>query len=329
MVRPVSLVAAFKFSAPDFSGHGRRRLCSGSIAVAIAALIVLFGVGGARAQDMEPRAYSAVPIDTNFLIASYQRTTGAVSLDTSLPVTDVRASINQGLFVYDRTFPLFGQAASAAIVLPYFQGTVSGNVGVEGKAVSRKGLGDLAIRFTQNLIGNPAMTPAEFAQREPTTTLGVSVLVGAPTGDYNSLHFVNISAHRWMFRPEIGLSQPIGNWFVDGATSVFIFTDNTNFSGGHVRGQDPLWAVQGHVGYNFSPSFWLAVDASHYLGGRTSQDGVAGNDFQSVTRYGLTLSVPLGEGFSAKASGGAWLTAHNGGAFDRIGLTLQYRWFDP
>ena len=49
---------------------------------------------------------------------------------------------------------------------------------------------------------------------------------------------------------------------------------------------------------------------------------------KSVLRYGLTLSLPLGGGFSAKASWGSWLTARNGGAFDRIGVTLQYRWFD-
>ena len=299
------------------------------IAVAIAAIIILCGAGGARSQDLEPRAYSAVPIDTNFLIGTYQRTTGAVSLDASLPVSNVRASINQGFLAYDRTFGLFGQAASAAIVLPYFAGTVSGDVGVEGKEVSRKGLGDLVLRFTQNLIGNPALTPAEFARRVPTTTLGVSVAVLAPTGDYNSQHLVNISSHRWAFKPDIGLSQPIGNWFVEGAAGALIFTDNTDFFGGHVRGQDPFWSFQVHAGYNFGPNFWLAADAIHYIGGRTSLDGVAGDDFQTVTRYGLTLSVPLGDGFSAKASGGSWLTARNGGAFDRISVTLQYRWFDP
>jgi hypothetical protein len=40
--------------------------------------------------------------------------------------------------------------------------------------------------------------------------------------------------------------------------------------------------------------------------------------------YGIRFA-----GFSAKASGGSWLTARNGGAFDRISVTLQYRWFDP
>ena len=57
-------------------------------------------------------------------------------------------------------------------------------------------------------------------------------------------------------------------------------------------------------------------------------DEVAGNNYESALRYGLTLSVPLGQGFSAKASWGSFLTARNGGAFDRIGITLQYRWFD-
>jgi Putative MetA-pathway of phenol degradation len=317
------------FSVPDFSCRRRSCLRPESIAVAIAAIMILCDAGGARAQDMEPRAYSAVPIDTNFLIGSYQRTTGAVGLDTSLPISGVRSSTNSGILVYDRTFDLFGRLGSAAIVVPYSDGNFSGNVGEEGKQISRKGLGDLVFRFTENLIGVPALTPAAFAQRESTTSVGVTVGVVAPTGDYNSQHLINVGAHRWVFTPEIGLAQPIGNWFVDGIAGVLIFTDNTDFLGGHVRGQDPLWTLQAHVGYNFGPNFWLAADALHYIGGTTSIDGIANHDFQSVTRWGLTLSVPLGDGFSAKVSGSSWLTARNGGAYDRIGLTLQYRWFDP
>jgi len=60
----------------------------------------------------------------------------------------------------------------------------------------------------------------------------------------------------------------------------------------------------------------------------TSLDGVPGHAFQVVSRYGLTLSVPIGEGFSTKFGWSSWLTAHNGGAFDKFAVTLQYRWFD-
>jgi hypothetical protein len=303
----------------------------------VRAILFLLGVaafalpwvnGRARAQDMEPRAYSASPIGTNFLLATYARTTGSIALDASLPIANVKASINAGLVGYSRSFDLFGQTASGALLLPYFDGQISGDVFDASKQVTRRGLGDIRVRFTENLIGNPALTPAEFALREPTTTFGVSLTMTAPTGDYNPQHLVNISSHRWAFKPEIGVSQPIGNWFMDAAAGVNLYTDNDNFFGGHVRGQEPIWSFQGHGGYNFRPGLWLAVDVTHYFGGDTILDGVNNRNFQSVTRYGATLSVPIGEGFSAKVAGSAWLTAHNGGAFDTILFTLQYRWFD-
>ena len=48
---------------------------------------------------------------------------------------------------------------------------------VTASRITRQGFGDLAFRFTENLIGSPALTPAEFARREPTTMLGVSMTV--------------------------------------------------------------------------------------------------------------------------------------------------------
>jgi hypothetical protein len=174
---------------------------------------------------MEPRSYSALPIGTNFLTMTYANTTGSVSLDSSLPVTGVKASVNLGALAYYRSFDLLGHTASAAVVLPYFHGDVSGNVFEQSQQVTRSGLGDLGLRFTANILGNPAQTPAEFAQREPTTTLGTSLTILAPTGDYNPQHAVNIGSNRWAFKPEIGLSQPIGNWFVEGSASVSVFTD--------------------------------------------------------------------------------------------------------
>jgi hypothetical protein len=298
-------------------------------AIVVAMVALVLNASGTYAQDMEPRAYSASPIGTNFLLASYLRTSGSVSLDPSLPITNVKAAINAATIAYSRTFDLLGQTASAAIVLPFVQGDVSGQVFEQGKQVSRSGLGDLGLRVAVNFLGGPAETPAEFAQRTPTTTLGGSFSIIAPTGDYDPQHLVNISSNRWALKPEIGVSQPIGNWFADAALGVWLFTDNTNFFGGHVSGQEPIWAFQTHAGYNFSPGLWLAVDGTYYTGGNTRLDGVTGQAFQVVSRYGLTLSVPLGSGFSTKFAWSSWLTAHNGGGFEKFAVTLQYRWFDP
>jgi hypothetical protein len=281
---------------------------------------------------MEPRAYSAVPIDTNFLIGNYARTTGSASLDPSLPITNVKASINTGTLAYDRTFDLFGDTASAAIIVPYFQGDVSGQLSTEGfsegKQVSRSGLGDLRLRFTANFLGNPALSPTEFAKRKPTTTAGASLTVVAPTGDYNPAHLLNIGSNRWAFRPDIGISQPIGDWFADAAAGAWLYTDNHNFFQGHVRSQAPLMVLQAHGGYNFRPGLWLAADAVYFSGGNTSIDGIAKHDAQTGSRYGLTLSVPVADGLSAKFGWATWLTTHNSGNYNTIGVTLQYRWFD-
>jgi hypothetical protein len=288
----------------------------------------LCGSGGADAQELEPRAYSPSPIGTNFLIANYTRSSGSVSTDAELPISNVQATINIGALGYSRTFGLFGQTASAAILLPYLSGDISGVVGEQAMQVTRSGLGDLRLRFAQSLLGSPALTPGAFERYEQGTSVGSSVTVVAPTGHYNPAHLVNVGSNRWAFKPEIGLSQPIGRWFADAAAGAWLFTDNHNFFNGHVRGQDPLWSFQLHGGYYFERGFWLAADATHYTGGQTSIDGVANHDSQSVSRYGLTLAVPLGEGFSAKLSWASWLKAHNSGSFDTVGLTLQYRWFD-
>jgi hypothetical protein len=288
-----------------------------------------YPVSGLRAQDMEPRAYSASPIGTNFLLASYLRTEGSVSPDPSLPISNVRGSINTGSVGYEHTFDLLGQTASAALAIPYFGADISGTVAQLGaREVTRVGVGDMRFRFATNLIGGPALRPHEFASRIPSTTLGASLVIVAPTGDYNPSHLVNIGSHRWAFKPEIGLSQPIGDWFGDLALGSWFFTDNNDFLGVHRRGEEPLISIQAHGGYNFRPGLWLAVDATRYIGGKTVLDGVTKHDFQSATRYGVTLSVPIAQGWAAKFAWSNALAVRNVGRYDTISLAIQYRWFD-
>src|SRR6516225_12203559 len=81
-----------------------------------AVFIVLIQHGG-RAQEIEPRAYSAVPIDTNFVVGSFRSVAGDVALDPSLPISNVKASVETAALGYDRTFELFGQTASVALLV--------------------------------------------------------------------------------------------------------------------------------------------------------------------------------------------------------------------
>jgi hypothetical protein len=299
----------------------------GGGAVIIAAASLLCGVGTANAQDLEPRAYSASPIGTNFLAAGFTDTSGSVSLDPSLPVTGVKAAIETYSIGYDHTFDFLGRSASAAIVVPYVNGELKGQVYTENQRVTRSGQGDVRIRLEVNLLGGPALTPAEFRRRQQTTALGVSLIIIAPTGQYDPQRLINISSHRWALKPEIGLSQPLGNWFAEAYAGAWIFTDNDDYFQGHVFSQDPFYTFQVHGGYNFRPGLWLAADATYYTGGRTSTDGVPAHNYQVNSRYGLTLSVPLAAGFSVKLTWSKLLTGHIGANFQTVGATLQYRWF--
>jgi hypothetical protein len=193
--------------------------------------------------------------------------------------------------------------------------------------VTRSGQGDMRVRLEVNLLGGPALTPAEFMRRRQTTTLGVSFIIITPTGQYDPQRLINISSHRWAFKPEIGLSQPLGNWFAEAYAGAWIFTDNDDYFQGHVFSQDPFYTFQVHGGYNFRPGLWLAADATYYTGGRTSTDGVPAHNYQVNSRYGLTLSVPLAAGFSVKLTWSKLLTGHIGANFQTVGATLQYRWF--
>src|SRR4030095_2451947 len=152
------------------------------------------------AQELEPRAYSPNPTGVNFLVLGYGRSTGDVLFDASAPVSDVHARLNSGVGGYGRTFALFDHSATATVVVPYVWGDVAGNVGENRREVSRSGLGDARLRLSINLIGGPALTPVEFSKRTPQTTLGVSLTVVPPVGQYDPAKLINLGSNRWALK---------------------------------------------------------------------------------------------------------------------------------
>ena len=82
----------------------------------------------AAAQELEPRAYSASPIGTNFLLVGIGRSSGDVVFDPTVPITDVHADINAATLGAGRTFNLGGHLLLATIALPYVWGEITGKV---------------------------------------------------------------------------------------------------------------------------------------------------------------------------------------------------------
>jgi outer membrane putative beta-barrel porin/alpha-amylase len=295
---------------------------------AVALVCFVCAPGRSAAQEIDPRSYTPNPTNLTILVAAYGYSTGAVLTDPALPVEDVEAELNAAAVGVGRTFGLFGRSANSTIVLPFVQGDFTGTVDDVAQAVSRSGIGDARLRLTTNLLGGPALSPAEFARHKPQTTLGASVTVSVPTGEYHSDKLINVGNNRWAIKPELGLSHPVGPWLFEAYAGVWLFGDNDNFRGGHRRKQDPLTSLQAHVSYTFRPRLWLALDSTFYDGGRTSVDGVDSAVRQSNSRVGLTLSVPVGKSQSLKFSWNQGATTRVGSDFTYYGIAWQYTMID-
>jgi hypothetical protein len=284
--------------------------------------------GRAAAQELEPRAYSPSPVGANFVLLGTAYSAGDVTFDPSIPITNVDAKLTSASLGYGRTFGLFGRSASAGIFQPYVWGRISGDIFEQSRSVDRSGVADTRLRLAINLLGGPALTPAEFAKRRPGRTLGTSIVVVAPTGQSYSDKLVNIGTNRWAFKPELGFSQPVQRWSFDAYAAAWLFTDNDEFFGGQVREQDPIGALQGHISYTINPRLWLAGDATFYAGGRTTVGGTKNADYQANSRFGITFSAPVRRRNSLKVSWTTGGTTRIGGSFDTITAAWQFLWFD-
>jgi hypothetical protein len=292
----------------------------------LAAVVSLSAPLSPRAQTMEPRAYSNSPIGLNFLIAGYGYLWGDVLVDPSLPIGDLDARVHTAVATYARILDFWGQSGTLALNLPYAWLSASGAVEGQARSVDRSGLGDVTLRVSVNLYGAPALSLQEFSDYRQDTIVGLSLLVTTPAGQYDPERLINIGTNRWSFKPEAGISKALGRWTLEAAAGVTLFTDNDEFLGDNVREQDPLYSLQGHAIYTFSPHLWAALDATFYTGGRTTVNGVRNDDRQANSRWGATLARTLDKHNSIKLYFSSGATARTGTDFDAFGIAWQYRW---
>ena len=291
------------------------------------AMLALTGVAAtARAQDIEPRAYSNAPIGVNFVIVGYVYTQGGLSFDSAIPITNAKLDTSNAVLAYARVLNLWGKSGKFDAIVPYSR--LFGTAEFQGEPVERgiTGLARPAFRLSMNLLGSPALPLREFANWKQDLIIGASLQVAPPWNQYDSSRIVNIGTERWSFKPEIGISKAVGQWTLEMQAAATFFTDNDNFYGGKTRSQDPLYSLQGHVIYGFRSGKWLSVDGTYFGGGRTTIDGELNNDMQQNWRVGATLAVPVDRLNSIKFYASSGVSARTGNNYDAIGVAWQYRW---
>jgi hypothetical protein len=227
---------------------------------------------------------------------------------------------------YVRSFELGGQSAKFDVIVPY--SGFSAHALVAGRRQEREitGLGDPRFRVSVNLLGAPAISLKEFANCKQDLTVGVSLQVSAPVGQYDDTKLLNLGGNRWSFRPELGISKAWGRWTFELAPSVTFFTDNPNFFNGKTLAQAPLFLVRGNIIHSFSNGVWVSLDGSYFRGARTTVNGVKGDNKQENVRAGVTLALPVDRQNSIKFTASTGLYTRTGSEFTVFGVAWQYRW---
>jgi len=280
------------------------------------------------AQDLDPRAYANVPVNGTFLVWGLAVSHGSVVTDPTLPVTDINATVETPSVGIARSFSLFGKTAQAFGALPYSWAQVSGRVLEESRSITRAGLSDMRFRLSVLVRGAPAASIAQFAKAPRRTILGTSLTIVAPTGQFFPDRLINLGANRWAFKPEFAVSQPMGQkWLLDVYSALWLFTANDSYYPGTLtRTQEPMGAFQAHLSYNFTRLLWAAFDATYYVGGRSTVDGIDNNDRQSNSRVGATVAFPVGRRHSIKLAVSRGAIVRYGANFSTFSFGWQTGW---
>jgi hypothetical protein len=163
-------------------------------------------------------------------------------------------------------------------------------------------------------------------RQDPETIVGASLLVQAPTGEWESDRVINVGTNRWSAKPAIGVIWPVRpTWLLEFEIGAWFFGDNTDFLGA-TRKQDPILSTEMHLVKRIRPGFWMSLDANFYEGGETRIGNDKAGDLQRNSRVGLTAVFPMKSGHALRGSFSTGAVTKSGGDFKIFSLAYIYVW---
>lgn len=293
--------------------------------VMIYMLMALFAFS-VKAQELEPRSLSNIPLGTNFVLLNYAYSQGNVLFDPALTLDDVNAKVNTIVGAYVRSFNFFGNGAKFNVIIPYVNGDWEGNyLGVD-TATTRSGMADLRFGVSINFFGSPALKKKEFSNFQQKIISGLSFQVVAPTGQYYPDRLINLSSNRWAFKSQIGFSQKINKWYLEFAANIWFFTRNHSFWGGNTLDQKPIGTFKIHIIKTFKKRIWAALGAGYAFGGISSVNELEKDSRISTLRFGLIVAIPVYKTHSIKLMLVSAKRFEQGADFDSFSIAYQYMW---
>lgn len=287
-------------------------------------LVLAFGSVQLKAQDLEPRSYTNIPIGMHFMALGYLHSEGALSPSPSVPLKDAHLKLDAAVIGYASSFAIAG--SSSKIDMSASRICMKGSAIYQGDFVEadRCGYGDPKVRLTWNFYGAPAVERKDFAQYNEGLVMGTSLQVSIPVGSYDEEKLINAGANQWVFRPGIGMSYKVGDWYYSAMGSIRIYSDNDDFYNDVSLTKDPQYTFQGHIIYSIARGQWLSLSGNYFIGGETDKNGINANDAQDNSRFGLTYSLAFNQQHSMKVYASTGVITRIGNDFDTFGLVWQY-----
>lgn len=251
---------------------------------------------------------------------------------TVVPGADIDATM--ALAGYAHNFTFLDRSATAAIIVP--MGRLEGELLFAGEAVkeSAKGFGDPTLEIDINVIGPKVQKSLSDAMRyESGFSMDVLVDLALPIGTYDSSQTLNLGLNRWYGRIGAPIVWQLGPWVPGRRTTleflpaVWLFGDNTNYSGGKTLETDPMFQLDAHLTRDLTSTLWGSLDAYMYQGGQATIDGISGDKLNNLgfgVTVGYTISDNLGLTFGYKSTVSD--TAPTDLRMDNFMITLMYGW---
>lgn len=290
-------------------------------------LAVLNSPQRACAQFTEAHTYDNTPTGVNQFELAYTFTHANSSIDSSLIVTGANLNLNQGSISYTRYLGFVHRLVWVEATLPI--AGLGGSVSGTKLQNSIAGTGDSSYALSMLLKGGPALNAGQFANYKPTNTLGASVSITAPTGQYSPDKVLNLGSDRWSFKPEFAFSRPFGaeqKWQLDAYVNAYFFTNNTSYHETEILRQEPLPGVEAHTSYAFTDNVWASLDSRYSFRGATLINGENQNNRQQNFILGAELNVSLNQQNSLVFEFGKALVHQNGPAMTAFAVKYDFTW---
>ena len=257
-------------------------------------------------EELEPRRWSHIPINTNFIGAAYAYSDGDIDIDPVLKIENGQFHLHTWAAKYIRSFKLFEKTARIDLLQTYQEGSWTGLLDGVPTTVKRSGWSDTNLRFAINLYGSPPLQGKEYAayraETKVETIVGAGLSVQFPTGEYMEDKLINLGTNRFTFRPQFGVVHSNGNWSLETTGMVALYADNNNFFNGNKLEQEPLYIIHSHLIYTFHPGFWAGASAGYDYGGKSTVDGTSKDDRKQDVAWAFSFGFHVSRQLGGKIS---------------------------